>query len=89
MARYEMTTDDMFAPVGTISGSDALFELGLSYASGRDGTIDLVMAHKWFNLAALRGNEAAKHFRQEIGAELTRAEIARAQKLAREWLSTH
>jgi TPR repeat protein len=33
---------------------DALFELGLTYSTGRSGIpVDLVEAHKWFNLAAL------------------------------------
>ncbi len=89
MARYEMTTNETFAPTGAMSSPDALFELGLSYSSGRDGTIDLVAAHKWFNLAALRGNDAAKRYRQEISIELSKAEIQRAQKLAREWLAHH
>ena len=41
------------------------------------------------NLAALRGNEAAKSYRQEIASELTRAQVGAAQKRAREWLSKH
>ena len=35
---------------------DALFELGMLYATGRDVAADLVVAHKWFNLAASRGD---------------------------------
>ena len=42
---------------------DALFELGLSFCTGRDGTLDLVEAHKWFNIAAMRGNDEAKRYR--------------------------
>ena len=35
---------------------DALFELGVTYSTGRGGQpVDLVEAHKWFNLAALSG----------------------------------
>ena len=35
---------------------DALFELGVTYSTGRGGMpVDLVEAHKWFNLAALVG----------------------------------
>ena len=70
-------------------GSDALFELGMKYCSGRDVELDLAIAHKWFNLAALRGNEHAKIYRMEIAAEMSKAEIARAQRMAREWLSRH
>ena len=34
---------------------DVLFERGLYWASGRSGVVNLVAAHKWFNLAALKG----------------------------------
>ena len=69
--------------------ADALFELGLAYCSGRDGEIDLIEAHKWFNLAALRGNGDAKRYRSELASEMSRAEIGQAQRRAREWLSRH
>jgi hypothetical protein len=68
---------------------DALFELGLMHCAGRDGSPDLVSAHKWFNLAAMRGNEDARRYRMEISSEMSRAEIAEAQRLAREWLARH
>jgi TPR repeat protein len=51
--------------------------------------VDLISAHKWFNLAAMRGSAAAKRYRVEIASEMTKAEIARAQKQAREWLTRH
>lgn len=70
-------------------GPDALFELGLMYCCGRDVGTDLVEAHKWFNLAALRGNDEAKRYRAEISREMTRVDIARAQRRAREWLAVH
>ena len=36
---------------------DALFELGVTFSTGRGGMeVDLVEAHKWFNLAALSGS---------------------------------
>jgi TPR repeat protein len=68
---------------------DALFELGLMHCAGRDGALDLVNAHKWFNLAAMRGNDAAKQYRMEISREMSRTEVAEAQRLAREWLARH
>ncbi|TFI58174.1 sel1 repeat family protein [Sphingomonas parva] len=67
---------------------DALFELGAIYSSGAHGTpIDLVEAHKWFNLAALQGSVEAQLCRGEVADEMTRAEIAEAQKQARAWLA--
>lgn len=68
---------------------ESLFDLGMIYASGREVAIDLIAAHKWFNLAALRGKREAMHYRQEIANEMTAAEVAEAQRAAREWLSTH
>lgn len=87
MARYEFATKDLIENAAQGDAPDALFELGLMYSTGRDVEPDLVTAHKWFNLAALRGNEAAKRYRMDIASELTKVEVARAQKLAREWLS--
>ncbi len=38
---------------------DALYELGVAYSTGTGGVeIDFIEAHKWFNLAALKGNVA-------------------------------
>ncbi|WP_366927322.1 sel1 repeat family protein [Hyphomicrobium sp.] len=68
--------------------SDALFELGMSFCTGRDGTIDLVEAHKWFNIAAMRGNDEAKRYRSELAADMSKADVTRAQRLAREWLAS-
>jgi TPR repeat protein len=58
------------------------------YATGRDVEADLVVAHKWFNLAAARGNRSALERRVEISQEMSAEQIAEAQKLAREWLQT-
>jgi TPR repeat protein len=48
----------------------------------------MVEAHKWFNIAAMRGNDDAKRYRLELARDMTRAEITQAQRLAREWLSS-
>lgn len=89
MARLDMATHELVSMVSQGGTPDALFELGMMYSSGRDGAPDLIEAHKWFNLAALRGNDAAKQYRLEISREMSKAEIAHAQKLARDWLSCH
>jgi len=87
MARYELATKDVIESAAEGGAPDALFELGLMYCTGRDVDLDLVVAHKWFNLAAMRGNDDAKRYRMEIARELSKIEVARAQKLAREWLA--
>jgi uncharacterized protein len=65
------------------------FELGVNYACGRQVAADLVEAHKWFNIAAMRGDIEAARRRQEIAAEMSAFEIAAALRRARDWLSVH
>ena len=67
---------------------DALYDLGVTYSTGRGGiAVDLIEAHKWFNLAALSGDTRAQQCRAEISVEMTAREIAEAQRQARGWLS--
>jgi len=68
---------------------DALFERGLYWASGRSGVVNLVAAHKWFNLAALKGRSDAISLRREVAELMSDIEIATAQREARAWISTH
>ncbi len=67
-------------------------ELGLKYAKGRGVPQDYVQAHMWLNLAASRFSaseaedwELAVHNRDLVASKMTPAQIAEAQKLAREW----
>ena len=53
--------------------ADALYNLGLAYSTGQGVTTDMVAAHKWFNLAAVRGVEAAKSWRNQLAAEMSPA----------------
>jgi|SRR5215213_8328511 len=69
--------------------ADELYELGIMHASGRSAPADLVSAHKWFNIAAMKGHADAARMRREIAAEMTDAEIGLAQRAARDWLKTH
>ncbi|HEX4761664.1 MAG TPA: SEL1-like repeat protein [Sphingomicrobium sp.] len=67
---------------------DALMELGIAYSTGRGGApVDLIEAHKWFNLAALSGCTRGQECRAEIALEMTAREIAEAQRQARAWLA--
>lgn len=67
---------------------DALYELGIMHAAGRSVPADLVTAHKWFNIAAMKGHAEAARMRREIAAEMTDAEIGQAQRAARDWLKS-
>ena len=69
--------------------ADALYELGVAYSTGTHGIeVDLVEAHKWFNLAALNGSERGQESRAEIADEMSAREIAEAQRQARAWLAS-
>jgi TPR repeat protein len=74
--------------IATATAED-LLDLGIRYCLGREVTRDLVSAHKWFNLAALKGSEPARQYRCEISQEMSAAEIAYAQREARTWLTLH
>jgi hypothetical protein len=67
---------------------DVLFERGLYWASGRSGVVNLIAAHNWFNLAALKGRIDAIPLRREVAEMMSEVEIAMAQREARAWMTT-
>jgi hypothetical protein len=67
--------------------ADALYNLGLAYSTGQGVGVDYVAAHKWFNLAAMRGSDIAKNWRAQLSREMSTSQIAEAQRMAREFLS--
>lgn len=89
MARFEMMDADVAALGQASAGPEAFYELGLMYSIGRSVPTDLVLAHKWFNLAAMKGNPDAIRSRQEVAASMSPAEIAEAQRAARAFLTKH
>jgi hypothetical protein len=80
---------DTATPVQASAIPDVLFERGLYWASGRSGVVNLVAAHKWFNLAAVKGRSDAIQMRREVAELMTEVEIAAAQREARDWMKTH
>ena len=86
MARFEIL-EGSAAPLGEgPAAGDMLFELGMMYSIGRDVPVDLISAHKWFNLAAVKGNLEAIRLRREIADQMSEREIAAAQRAARDWI---
>ncbi|MGJ3648396.1 hypothetical protein ACLB0R_07985 [Sphingomonas sp. GlSt437] len=66
---------------------NACYDLGIVYSTGAGGVdIDLIEAHKWFNLAAVWGSDAAQQCRADIAEDMTAREIAEAQRQARAFL---
>ena len=62
----------------------AQYNLGLMYGKGQGFPMDYVLAHMWFNLAAMNGNANAVKNRGILAKRLTPQQMAEAQKLARE-----
>lgn len=71
------------------AGADDCFSLGMACSAGAGVPVDLVQAHKWFNIAAMRGHGEAARLRREIAEQMSDAEIGRAQRAARDWLKAH
>lgn len=65
---------------------EELYRVALAYSEGLDVAVDLISAHKFFNLAATRGHREAKLCRQEMADMMSTAEIQKAQRAAREWM---
>ena len=78
---------DTATPVQANAIPDVLFERGLYWASGRSGVVNLIAAHKWFNLAALKGRTDAISLRREVAEMMSDVEIAAAQREARDWMT--
>ena len=68
------------------ANADVFYQLGILYSAGGEIPADYVSAHKWFNIAAARGNQEALRLRREIAAEMSEGDIASAQRAARDWL---
>lgn len=88
MARFEILEAGVGA-IGANAQADILFELGMMYATGRDCDADMVAAHKWFNIAAIKGSPRAAELRSELSASMSKVDIARALREAREWMTAH
>jgi hypothetical protein len=87
MARYEI--NNMEAAMGGETQADVFCEMGLMYATGRGCETNLVAAHKWLNIAAIKGSERAALLRAELGRSMSKPELAKALRAAREWMTMH
>jgi TPR repeat protein len=74
---------------------EAMDDLARMYVQGQGVPKNYVQAHLWFNLAAARRHPEPGHLNYDAGArdslaeQMTPAEVAEAQRLAREWQSQH
>lgn len=85
MAQFQSFTNKNNA----VAQDRILLEMGMKYAIGRDCEIDVVEAHKWLNIAAIRGSEKAARMRNQVAATMSKGELAAALRGAREWMTAH
>jgi TPR repeat protein len=68
--------------------AEAQRNLGYLYQKGIGVLRDVVRAHMWLNLAAAAGDSGAADERDELEGRMSPAQIAEAEKLARDWHAT-
>jgi TPR repeat protein len=84
-----MTSVEIAAGGFEPASAEECFGLGMVYSSGAGVPVDLVEAHKWFNIAATRGHKDAAQLRREVAEQMKDSEIGCAQRAARDWLKAH
>jgi len=72
--------------VGSVGGVDQLCFYDRGVACGLS---DLIEAHKWFNLAAMSGDDRAASARAEIARDMSARDVAEAQRRARSFIATN
>lgn len=65
---------------------EELCQVGLAYSEGVNCKQDLIAAHKWFNLAVMKGCDDAKIYREQMADMLDKEDVKSALKAARAWL---
>ncbi|SCB60654.1 hypothetical protein GA0061105_11242 [Rhizobium aethiopicum] len=89
MARFEMHNAETATMGGDNNSADVFCEMGLMYATGRGCPVDLVAAHKWLNIAAIKGNDRAAELRADVAATMNKMQLVEALRAAREWMTVH
>jgi TPR repeat protein len=89
MARMDLGEPGFAEITPNAATANLLFELGMKYCIGSTVQQDYVTAHKWFNLAAMKGSEEARIYRRELALEMSPSQVAEAQRQARAWLTLH
>ncbi len=88
MARFEFNYTDT-ATMGGETRAETFCDMGLMYATGRGCDVDLVSAHKWLNIAAIKGSDRAAELRADLAQTMTKMQLAAALRAAREWMTMH
>ena len=83
------TAFEKWKPLAEQGNDDAQYKLGKMYREGLGVTQDYVQAYKWYNIVAQKGYGGGYKYMTKIEKYMTPAQIAEAQKLAREWMESH
>ena len=83
------TALSLLRPCAEQGSADAQYNLGIMYANGDGVGRDRVRAYMWYLIASSTGDDRALTYREELARLMTPAQIAEAQRLAREWLAAH
>ncbi len=67
--------------------AEAQYNLGLMYMRGESVGRDYILSYMWFNLASAGGYVRSIPELDSLEAKMTPAEVAKAQKLSRDFLS--
>ncbi len=68
---------------------DAQYALGRAYYFGQGVLQDDTRAHMWFNIAAVDGDDFRIKYREKAASRMTPQQIAEAQRVARECMSSN
>ncbi len=63
--------------------------LGDMYSEGLGVPRDYVQAHMWYSIVGIRGLPRGDEHRAKVEKNMTRAQITKAEKLARAWMLAH
>ena len=80
---------DMAANAAEPTNAEDCFGLGMVFSAGAGVPVDMVAAHQWFNIAAMRGHKDAARLRREVAEQMSDGEIGQAQRAARAWIAAH
>ena len=59
------------------------------YAKGEGVPEDAVTAYAWLNIAAAQGQSSANELKELVARDMTQSQIAKAQKLFREYWTAY
>ena len=93
LAAYEQkdypTALKVLKPLAELGHAGAQNYLGMMYYLGQADAQDYVLAHMWTNIAVANGEPEAENLRDEVARRLTPDQIAKAERMAQEWMAQH